>query len=145
MMIALAGRHARTARRELFRKAPAQLEFGCPGVAVCLDDVYRHLGGAVARDGCMGPEVAARRGETAKALGPLRKAVFRRRGLPAESKIVFGESLALSRLYFNAAVWERLSGAQLRGLQTDTLQVYRGAYDMPFTDPTRPRAPKLQC
>eukprot|EP00972_Heterocapsa_arctica_P049295 7255884-Heterocapsa_arctica.AAC.1 len=74
LMIALAGRHARTARRELFRDAAAQLRFGEPSDVVCLDDVYRHLGGVVARDGGIGPEVAARRCEAAKALGPLRKA-----------------------------------------------------------------------
>eukprot|EP00972_Heterocapsa_arctica_P099531 14686047-Heterocapsa_arctica.AAC.1 len=45
LMIALAGRHARTARRELFRDAPAQLTFDGPSDVVCLDDAYRHLGG----------------------------------------------------------------------------------------------------
>eukprot|EP00972_Heterocapsa_arctica_P038035 5598302-Heterocapsa_arctica.AAC.1 len=70
----------------------------------------------------MGPEIAARRCEAAKALGPLRKTVFRRGGLAAETKVIFGEALALTRLFYNAAVWDKRPEAQLRGLQTDTLQ-----------------------
>ena len=50
----------------------------------------------------------------------------------------------MSRLFYNSAVWGPLSRAQLRGLEVDTLVVYRGVCGMPHRDPTRSRAADVE-
>jgi len=111
VMIALVGKYARAARRDLYTDHKLKLRVDVDGTAVFLKDAYKHLGGAVAFDGRMGREVAASRCAAAGATGPL------------IAKLTFGESLSMMRLYYNAAVWGRLTERQLRGLQADTLAV----------------------
>ena len=142
LMLALAGRHSRTARRVLFQDADPVLRFGDGGFAVHLEDLYRHLGGVVHRGGSMGPEIAARRSAMAGAAGPLRKVVFKRPSLTVRARLIFANSLALSRLLFNAQIWGRLSRAQARGLHADWVNVLRGVTGQRCDDPTRDRVPE---
>lgn len=77
---------------------------------------YVHLGRVTAKDSNMSPEIAHWSMSHNMALGPLRKAVFRNPVLDQDQKKIFSDALAASRLWYNAATWQRLTACQLQNL-----------------------------
>eukprot|EP00972_Heterocapsa_arctica_P065581 9678383-Heterocapsa_arctica.AAC.1 len=60
----------------------------------------------------MAQEIAHRKAEYRKDLGPLRATVFRQRELEPQHKVTFVDSLVASSLLHNAAVWQPLTLGQ---------------------------------
>ena len=66
---------------------------------------YKHLGDMQAADGRMNLAVARREISYRVALAPLKKTVFRRKGLSDHAKVQIHDSLALSTLLTNTGSW----------------------------------------
>ena len=74
----------------------------------------------------MRPEIMHRASDHAGALGPLKKAVLSSRELDAADEKVFADSLAATKLWYNAGTWPRLADSQLDVLDREIVK--RTAY-----------------
>ena len=102
-MLVLAGEGARKARIDLHLEAGQFVNVEVASCGIHIAQQYKHLGGIVTADGKMAREVARRKADYRKALGPLRATVFRQPRLPPEHKVTFTDSLVTAALLHNAA------------------------------------------
>ena len=126
----LVGKDTRVARRDFLGPGVDAIDLPELSAKVCVASSYKHLGARCAAAGAMGPELEERRCALAGALGPLRRAVFRRPGLGDKAKVVLSESLALTKLLFQAEAWGPLTEAQLRSLQGHVVGTFRYAFSL---------------
>lgn len=126
----LVGKDSRVARRDFLGSGVDAIDLPELSAKVFVASSYKHLGTRCAAAGAMGPELEERRCALAGALGPLRRAVFRRPGLGDKAKVVLSESLALTKLLFQADAWDPLTEAQLRSVQGHVVGTFRYAFGL---------------
>ena len=121
----LRGAGATAIRKELFRHKPPVLEFSSnqqPSRFCRLVASYKHLGTIFSQKGRMLPEIRSRVGQAKQAFRKHRKLIFGNDRLPVKTRTQLFNSLVMSVLHFNIAIWPPLNHnehqAFLRGVQS---------------------------
>ena len=92
---------------------------------------YCHLGGQVTGTGAMLPEVKARAAMARAADRPINKTICKIHGYTTKQKVQYKDSLSLSRLKYNAQVWNPLEPAAMDAFRKIYCEIYRGAVGRP--------------
>ena len=95
-------------------------------VRISVDDSYKHLRTTAASNASLAIEIAQRRLKHSVALGPIRKALFKRGSMP-QRKLLYVDSLATSPLTVHSGAWEPLSRPQESSLIGAQVASYRSA------------------
>ena len=86
---------------------------------------YKHLGVRFAMNLDYEQEVLARIGAARQAFEQMRKAIFLNDAIPVAGRIQLFQSLVLSRLFYECAVWSQLSSTTYKKLDAVVIAFYR--------------------
>ena len=95
------------------------------GETLRITPTYKHLGTMTNPLGTMGPEIQHRNKSHLDTLALLKKSVFRVTHLPVATKLMFAESLAQPKLFYNCEIWDHLTQPQINMLDSALGRRYR--------------------
>ena len=130
-MLALRGPNAKRASLDLFNSSNMIRVPSTSEQPIQLRSVvqYKHMGSIFTGVGCSA-EIQHRVHNATLAHKVLRKYALRQPSLSKETKCSLVSSLVLSRLFYNACLWGRLSNSDLRKLRGLYMRMYREIHGM---------------
>eukprot|EP00969_Alexandrium_andersonii_P255166 11279370-Alexandrium_andersonii.AAC.1 len=129
------GRGSKRLREEHYTSAAPHLDVLVKhGVRhVPITHAYKHMGGQVTASGTPTPEVDARAAASISAMGVIRAGVLAQPRIPQQQRVSLYDSLAVSKLLFNAQVWGALTNQHLARLQSAYMRGFRVIAGTPAT------------
>ena len=113
VVLELRGKGAPDVKHAVYIDNDMQILFSNGELAIRVVPSYQHLG---SHQPNIATEIKHRSREHAAVIGPLKKAVFSNKNLDMQTKRVYANALADTKLWFNAATWPRLSEQQYASL-----------------------------
>jgi len=108
-----------------FKRVLANVEvIEAAGLNFFLTHCYQHLGGWIASDGAMSPEVDARCKASSANLGSFSKAVVSQTDLPVSDLANLADSLLVSTLVYNAHTWVGLNATNVKRMRSQYCKAY---------------------
>ena len=115
VVLELRGKGAPDVKHAVYIENDMRIFFSEGKQAICVVPSHVHLG---SHQPNIAPEIKHRSREHAAVIGPLKKAIFSVKDLDMQTKRVYANALADSKLWFNAATWPRLSEQQYASLDS---------------------------
>ena len=132
IVLDLRGPQARALRADLMRHSQPGLWVDGIDVFIRIVPRYIHLGTLYTATGSMQPELRRRLEMAHVKLNSLSTPIFKRRGLGLQRKLCLFQSLILSGLWHNAAIWPPLTTAEKELLKKGVFRLYRRVLQMHY-------------
>ena len=139
------GANQRKFRSAFQRDYPHGLVIGEGGIPMSVVKDMRILGTRITSEGSMNVEVAHRAGLAATTSQPLRREVHARRQLSYAHKVRITDSIAISQMTSDIAVWTELSDASLTRFTKQYVRAYAQAIGLTWRRRKSSTSPTKKC